>query len=141
MSSSSITRDSNSHETTTSSSNARSRYSFRRNQRRSDSVVKRTVSSRNRNARTPRSRSICAADSISTSQAAGRSQRASVDAEENNSHDDRSAMERSDDETDASIRAYRERRAMNQTASVVHHFDRVDEQEYLCKICYKVRIA
>ena len=133
MSSSSITRVSNSHDTTTSSSNARSRYSFRSNQRRSDSVVKRTASSRSRNTRTPRSRSI------STSQAMARSQRASADAEVNNSHDDRSAMERSDDEIDAPIRAYRERRAMNQTSSVVHHFDRVDEQEYLCQICYKVR--
>ncbi|CAF1164672.1 unnamed protein product [Didymodactylos carnosus] len=59
----------------------------------------------------------------------GLSQRASADAEENNSHDDRSAMERSDDETDAPIRAYRERRAMNETSSVLHHFDRVDEEQ------------
>ena len=57
-----------------------------------------------------------------------RSQTASADAEENNSQDDRSAMEQSEDEIDAPIRAYRERRAMNQTSTVVHHFDRVDEQ-------------
>ena len=50
-------------------------------------------------------------------------------------------MERSDDETDAPLRGYRESRVTTQLPVVIDQFDGVDEQEYLCKICNKVRIA
>lgn len=126
--------------TTTSSSIVRSPYSLRRNQRTSDSVVKRTVS-RHRNVSISRSRSVCATDASSARQEVDRSQEPSANAEETDSPDDNGEMERSDNETDAPLRAHRERRATTQLAVVINQFDRVGEQEYLCEICKKVRIA
>ena len=120
-------------------STSRSPYSLRRTQTRSDSIAKRTIPLRHRNIRTPRSRSGCPSDSVISSQADRSQSQRSSNTQATESQEEGQEMERSDDESDAPLRAHRATRMINRSSPVTQYFDQVDGDDFLCTICFKVR--
>ncbi|CAF2660266.1 unnamed protein product [Rotaria sp. Silwood2] len=123
----------------TQSSSAQSPYNLRRNQLQPGAITKRSNSAKSKkdiSVATPtRSHSTNSTNSQSISNPV---EITSSDDEQSSENNDTSEMERSDEEQEITVLRHQAHRQENKPPSVWSFFDYLDDNIYMCQICFKV---